>query len=252
MYATAESVIIVLVAFNFDYSLGKAGDVTQTCTCTQSSASGSYCSLRTCFTTTEGIGCFSGRSIVQMRDGSIKPISKVKVGEEVLIFDGVQSAFEPIYDFIHMEQMGIYEFLRLSYIVNSGENFTSSIELSSNHLVFVYGRKDPVFASQIYIGCKIQIIKDGKLFPGEILYIEQIKSQGFYAPLTRSGTIVIDKVVSSNYANARNHRLAHLAMQPYRWWRMFAGPKSFIGSEINWYASILHIFAGKTGLLLLL
>jgi hypothetical protein len=38
---------------------------------------------------------------------------------------------------------------------------------------------------------------------------------GFSVPLTYSGTIVVNNLVSSKYAEVRNHHLAHLVMQPY-------------------------------------
>lgn len=250
MHATIQTVIFILVVFTINDIAGKSGDRIRTCTCTTPSDTGYYCAEMKCVTTTEMATCFSGRSTVQMRDGSIKTISEVQIDEEVLVFDGIQTKFEPIYDFIHMERIGIYEFLRLFYTVNHQTNFTSTIELSSNHLIFIYNQTNPVFASEIDIGSKLQVIEDGELVSGEIVRIEKVKSQGFYAPLTPSGTIVINNVVSSNYASVQNHYFAHLVMQPYRWWRMFIGPNKSIGSEINWYTSMLHIFAEKTGILI--
>ena len=88
-----------------------------------------------------------------------------------------------------------------------------------------------------------------EILPGKVIRIEEIISQGFSAPLTRSGTIVVNHLVSSNYAEARNHHLAHLGMQPYRWWRNIFGRKQVVTADLNWYTSVLYDFADKTGLL---
>lgn len=61
----------------------------------------------------------------------------------------------------------------------------------------------------IKIHDQLQIIsKDGAKQAGSIIDIRLIKSQGFYAPLTYSGKLVVDSI---------------LVIQPYRWWIYFIG-----------------------------
>lgn len=109
-----------------------------------------------------------------------------------------------------------------------------------------------MFASEIQIGNDLQLVHENKIIPGKVIKIDEILSQGFSAPLTRSGTIVVNNLVSSNYAEVRNHRFAHLVMQPYRWRRTIFGPKQFIDTHLDSYTSILSSFADKTGLLTIL
>jgi len=77
---------------------------------------------------------------------------------------------------------------------------------------------------------------------------------GLYAPLTSSGNIVIDDVISSCYAEVTSHSLAHLAMAPvrvaYSFARYFGLPRtatsvesSQSGSGIHPYASLLRTVA---------
>ena len=80
-----------------------------------------------------------------------------------------------------------------------------------------------------------------------MINIEGVVSQGFYAPLTRSGTIVISGLVASNYAEIRDHHLAHMAMQPYRLWRRIVGSKQTMETQMNWYTEILFFIANKIG-----
>ena len=147
-----------------------------------------------------------------------------------------------------MRKTKFYSFIHLT-VLNSNQNSTHSIEISSKHLIFKYGILNPVFSSEIQLGDHLQLVDQFQIISGKVIKIDEILSQGFSAPLTRSGTIVVNNLVCSNYAEARNHHLAHLAMQPYRWWRTISGPKHNVETDLNWYFSILYDFADRTGLL---
>lgn len=41
--------------------------------------------------------------------------------------------------------------------------------------------------------------------------------KGLYAPVTMTGTIVVDSVVASCYGNHPNHALSHMIFAPIRW-----------------------------------
>jgi hypothetical protein len=112
--------------------------------------------------------------------------------------------------------------------------------ISSDHLIFRFNQTKPIFAGHLKIGDQLQIIsKHGLIQAGSILDIRLIKSQGFYAPLTRSGKLVVDGIVVSNYATVANHQLAHLVMQPYRWWINLTNSSSF-SENIHWYCQFLY------------
>ncbi|CAF4208537.1 unnamed protein product, partial [Rotaria sordida] len=64
------------------------------------------------------------------------------------------------------------------------------------------------------------------------------KQEGYYAPLTPSGTIVINGVVASNYATVSNHALAHKVMSIYRWWIYLLGGSKW-NEEIPWMLEIM-------------
>ena len=82
--------------------------------------------------------------------------------------------------------MGIFEFLHLYFILNSRTNFTSSIDFFSNQLISVYSKQDPVFTSEIETGCEVKSIEVREVVADEIVHIEEVKWQDFYAPLTPS------------------------------------------------------------------
>lgn len=223
----------------------------QRCVCLKDSANGYYCADQSCESQYKYTKCFSGRSTVHTREGKDIPLSKIQIGEEVLVKDGNELLFQPIYHIIHSEHTHFYPFIRLT-LFNHLHNSTHAIELSSKHLIFKYATADPVFASDINIGDDLQLVDRHEIVAGKVIEIAEVVSQGFSAPLTACGTIVVNNVVSSNYAEARNHRLAHLIMQPYRWWISVVGGKQSVGADLDWYTSILYKIVDKTGVLYML
>ncbi len=87
---------------------------------------------------------------------------------------------------------------------------------------------------------------------------ERIKSiliepvDGFAAPLTLTGTLLVNNVLTSNYAIIENQQLAHAVMAPARWWYMGvnhalnnAGVNWQIEKQSNgthWFPQVLHAF----------
>ena len=244
--------VLTIFIISFFFPSIKAFSETTTCSCSEQSTSNNYCFKWSCRTEYKSnSACFSSKCTVQTHNGQHIPLSTVEIGDEVLTFNGKELVFEPIYDFIHAEKVGFYNFLRLT-VFNTVRNSTSHIDISAQHLIFVSGKSDPIFASEVQVGDHLQLVDNNQVIPSEVISIEPVVSQGFSAPLTRSGTIVVNGIIASNYAEARNHHLAHLAMQPYRLWRMLVGAKRSISNEVNWYAKALRFFAQKTAILLTL
>jgi hypothetical protein len=210
-----------------------------TCQCTQESPNGTFCWAFTCQTNSNPIKCFSGDSTVEIKTTKVrKSMSNLKIGDEILvdINDQGQRIYESIYSFIHASPHGIYDYLKISI----GNNSEKSLIISSDHLIFRFNEENPVFAGHLRIGDQLQIIsKYGYIQPGTVMNIKLVKAQGFYAPLTRSGKLVVDGVVVSNYATVSNHQLAHLAMQPYRWWIQWIGSASY-SESIHLYCEWLY------------
>ncbi|CAF4755625.1 unnamed protein product [Rotaria sp. Silwood1] len=129
------------------------------------------------------------------------------------------------------------------------QNSTYSIGISLKYLIFKYEISTSVFASEIQLGDHLQLVNQDEIIPEKIIQIDEIISQDFSAPLTPSSTNIVNNLVSSNYAEARNHHLAHLVMQPHRLWRFILGLKQIIQTDFDWYISILYYFPHKTRLL---
>ncbi|UJR24645.1 hypothetical protein I4U23_006019 [Adineta vaga] len=198
--------------------------------CTCESVVSSVCMNYTCTTNQERASCFSGSSQLTLHDGKHQSLSNIRIGDQVLVDQ--HHTFEPISSFIHSKQDGIFSFLAIQ-VKSTKSNRTSTIHVSPNHLIFDYDSGKALFAGKFHIGDRLQFIDENELVPAEIIDIRLTKQEGYYAPLTASGKIVVDGIVASNYATVSNHELAHQVMGLYRWWiDLFGGSKS--NEEIPW------------------
>ncbi|CAF4382997.1 unnamed protein product, partial [Rotaria socialis] len=158
---------------------------------------------------------FPGSSQLILEDGSFKALSAATIGDRVLV--NKDNAYEPIIGFIHAKREDLFEFLAIE-VQSAGSNLTSTLLVSCNHLIFDFDSGDARFAGKFRVGDRVQMLHNDQILPGEVIKVKLTKQQGFYAPLTKSGTIVVNGVLASNYATVSNHALAHRVMGIYRWW----------------------------------
>lgn len=130
----------------------------------------------------EEIGlCFSGANIVQVQDErKVIPMSALEVGDFVL---AENNKYERVYSFGHRDETRKATFLRL---------LPSRLEISKDHMVFVVGRSNSIPASMLKVG-------DALVNSGIVQKVEQVVRTGLYTPFTPSGTIIVNKVLASNY-----------------------------------------------------
>lgn len=230
--------IILLWYFFETIAAGTGYSFDTRCECLEASPNGTFCWSYKCRSDQITV-CFSSVSTVEMKQNQRRmSMSHLKVGDEILvdINDHNERIYEPIYSFIHANPDGLYDYLKIS-VDNTSEQ---SLIISSNHLIYRANETNPVFAGHLKVGDQLQVIsKDGIKQVGSIKNIHLVKSRGFYAPLTRSGRLVVNGIAVSNYAIVPNHRLAHLAMQPYRWWVQLMRSSSY-SESINIYCQLLY------------
>jgi hypothetical protein len=119
------------------------------------------------------------------------------------------------------------------------------ISLTASHLIHVKS-KGFIKASQVKINDILlhELNKESK-----VIKIDKVIKKGYTAPMSTSGTLLVNSIYSSCYAEINTHWLAHLAMSPLRF--IYSSNK-FISSSIttpiassngiNSYASILYDF----------
>ncbi|CAF3716402.1 unnamed protein product [Rotaria socialis] len=205
-------VLIALISIN---DIGVNGSLNYETSCTCDSFSGNVCTKYTCSTAPPSLKCFPGSSQLILEDGSFKALSAATIGDRVLV--NKDNAYEPIIGFIHAKREDLFEFLAIE-VQSAGSNLTSTLLVSCNHLIFDFDSGDARFAGKFRVGDRVQMLHNDQILPGEVIKVKLTKQQGFYAPLTKSGTIVVNGVLASNYATVSNHALAHRVMGIYRWW----------------------------------
>jgi len=172
--------------------------------------------------------CFPGEALVQVRGRGAVPIASLHPGEWVLAAKpavGAPLVYEPVLDWIHVVRGG-----EASVTIIHHEH--GILRASPGHIVFATtassnGDPTDVPAGLLQKGDVIFAmltanLTDGNLIPSRVLSIEDgFVSSGMYAPLTNTGTILVDGVLASNYATPSlevrlPHWLAHAGLLPVR------------------------------------
>jgi hypothetical protein len=134
--------------------------------------------------------CFTGESTVIIRgENSKRRLADLRVGEYVL---DANMTFTKVVGWLHQDSALDCEFLRIEY--GSG-----SIELTPDHLLFcpVSGKYIPANDA---VSVEVPFI-DGTLLVKHIQGKRRFNSCGIYAPLTTSGSLLVDGVHVSCYAS---------------------------------------------------
>ena len=169
--------------------------------------------------------CFAGSSTVVTRGGRRISMSDLKVGDEVLTAaestDGemTELTYAPVIAFLDRDVEQSAEFVEI--VTAAARKLT----LTPSHLIYVADNSSNtprmIFAADAKIGYFVFAVGDENAAKmatrDEIVSMRVVElSEGVYAPLTTSGTIVVDGITCSCYAEFSSHRIAHLAMLPLR------------------------------------
>jgi len=159
-------------------------------------------------------GCFSSSSVVSLDTGDTVPVSQLKSGDRLksATSDG-DVVFSPFLGWLHRDDNLTATFLHIA--TETG----NKISLTPQHLLLVASSstdKAPGmrFASTVRVGDYLW--SGGR---SGLVRVKSVTSQlmtGVYAPLTSTGTLLVDDLLASSYAHLVNHKVAHWAFLPYR------------------------------------
>lgn len=170
--------------------------------------------------------CFPGDAAVQVSSRGRVPLEDLREGDEVLVERRAgELVYEPVLGFLHAvsgKPSANNAYLTVTHSL--GE-----LRLSATHMVFVAdagmsGRSDKL-AAELEVGDNVFAVALGSsdtIAPSKVLAIRHdAGSHGMYAPLTPSGSVVVDGVVASNYAAPPtdaplSHGAAHEVFFPVR------------------------------------
>mmetsp|Transcript_28982 Transcript_28982/g.40990 ORF Transcript_28982/g.40990 Transcript_28982/m.40990 type:complete len:316 (-) Transcript_28982:176-1123(-) len=187
--------------------------------------------------------CFSGESTVEtVNEGKIA-LKDLKVGDLIKNGDMV----EPVYTFGHFDKEGVTEFIQIY-----AAGLSKPLEISPDHLLFT--QHDIIPASSVVVG-DLVMTADGRLT--EVEKIGSVLAKGIFAPFTKSGRIVVNGFVASNYITFQEnsaslmiagvpvinmHWVSHVFMAPYRIWRnFFHHEETYVKGVNSWMVEPLRV-----------
>ncbi|RNA09760.1 desert hedgehog [Brachionus plicatilis] len=171
--------------------------------------------------------CFPGESKVYARNrtndkAEEKLVSELEVGDEILVvndydeanFRPIQFKFSRVVSFLHQIKDIDAKFIRLHY--KDSFNITRHVTLTPRHLIYVKRMDKQQFefmaALQVRVGDSLKKYDFGKKLHQivNVTKVERVKLEksGVFAPLTESGTLIVDNILTSCYSMAKYHGVA--------------------------------------------
>jgi len=131
--------------------------------------------------------CFPSDATVVLSDASRKTMSSLAIGDTIRTASG----FEMVTGFLHQQRFARSTFLSLSF--KNGERFVAS----GDHRVYLADGTS-MRLQEITVGDVMMDGRGGQQVVSDIDVV--VKDGGYFAPLTRSGTILVDNVMASVFA----------------------------------------------------
>eukprot|EP00928_Gymnodinium_smaydae_P039871 TRINITY_DN2714_c0_g1_i1.p1 TRINITY_DN2714_c0_g1~~TRINITY_DN2714_c0_g1_i1.p1 ORF type:complete len:435 (+),score=78.21 TRINITY_DN2714_c0_g1_i1:64-1368(+) len=165
---------------------------------TDSTGARAACSVieRSVLSDLPGGACFPGDASASVEGRGAVPLSELQTGDRVQVQrPSGELVYEPLLGFLHSTK-GASRFLRIQH--SSGE-----LSASANHLVFVADGTSKL-ASELKVGDQVLAVagaESEKAVPSAVLSVNVVSGEeGMIAPLTMTGSIVVDGTVASAYA----------------------------------------------------
>ncbi|XP_073817384.1 hedgehog signaling protein [Musca autumnalis] len=196
-------------------------------------------------------GCFTKESTVLTESGERKAMTDLRIGDRVL---SINERGEPIYsEIILFMDRNLDESQEFVQITTEGG---AVLTVTPAHLIMIWNRENSlteyVFADRVQEGDHVFVHDStGVLRPQRVVELRAVLKNGFVAPLTKQGTIVVNSVAASCYAVVNSQKLAHWSYAPVRIWSLL---KSYMPSSsgssstttaqlqngVHWYGKTLY------------
>jgi hypothetical protein len=126
-----------------------------------------------------------------------------------------------------------------------------TISLTNSHLLFVKN-SGYINAAKVNIGDVLRVYsyETNELADFKVKQISFEIKRGFIAPLTNEGTILVNQVDASCFAEINNHQFANIAMKPVKMWyklSKYFGAQTATSQNVNtnFYSNLLYTFASN-------
>ena len=137
-------------------------------------------------------GCFPGNALVSLKNGEKTTLESLTTGDNILTWDGDRVRETKLISWLHFKQNSTMYFLEVQH----QEGIFSA---TPDHLVYLYNGKT-IYTGQLSVGAKLRYVsQNGSIFATHVLGIRGYNSEGYYAPLTKDGTLLVNGVYFSNF-----------------------------------------------------
>ena len=119
------------------------------------------------------------------------------------------------------------------------------LSLTSSHLLPTDAH-GYVMAKNIESGMNIYVMNEERMLITErVANVSDVVKQGYMAPLTGEGTLIVNDIGASCYATISSHYAAHAVLSPMRWWYHLFGMSKESSEDIgvHWFAKMLYDMA---------
>jgi hypothetical protein len=194
------------------------------------------------------LACFSEDMMVETRDHGRIKISSLKNGHYVKTLSSNSTwKYTKMITFLHKDEKIVSNFYVLKMV-----NHSEPLKLSAEHLIAKFDQETKqqefIFAKDIKVGDLLfSHLKNDHV---RVIDISTETEKGAYAPLTEDGTLFVNNILVSCYANIQSHKLAHYSMQPiimtsklfgnfFNFAPQIAPPNSQLTGKTFWYSDFL-------------
>ena len=156
----------------------------------------------------EGGGCYPGSAIFVDKHGRRRQMATLQIGEEVQVIDNNEIRTEPVITFIHRQPEVMQEFIRITTMKKN------ILKITEDHLMFVekIGEAIAIPARNVKVGDTVYVKVNHSVETDAVRSISTVYEKGVYAPVTLSGTILVNDVHTSCYFDVLSHEWSHRAM----------------------------------------
>ncbi|KAG5452273.1 Desert hedgehog protein B [Clonorchis sinensis] len=185
--------------------------------------------------TSQWFGCFPGSARVNSANGRLIPMRSLKIGDHVLTRDALTGDLirTRVVGFLHRDEHAWRPNLRVTFnssfkngsICNSSS--PSQLFLTPNHIVYIKQEAESeikvtsIFAGDLKIGDTIFMfdpltnsVATARVINLLLIAEWQPEIIGLYAPLTETGTMLIDNLLVSCFAQFTNEYIAYVVTWP--------------------------------------
>ena len=138
-------------------------------------------------------GCFPGNALVSLADGKQTRLDSVTTGDKIITWDLHTGVMETkLISWLHSKQNSTMYFLEVQHDYGL-------FSATPDHLIYLYNGK-AIYTGLLTVGAQLRYVAaNGSVSATKVQTIRGYKDNGYYAPLTAEGTLLINGIYFSNF-----------------------------------------------------